>query len=62
MPRGEKTKEPAFKMWQEGKSLAEIQQTICGSSRTKPSSVARWVKDWERRRQRTWTPRIDNSN
>lgn len=58
MPRGDKTKVPAFRLWRAGRSLREIQDAIGAVSRTKPSSVAGWVRDWERGRQGTWTPRV----
>jgi len=58
MPRGDGTKAPAFKAWSAGKSLRDIQAEITGSSKTKASSVAGWVRDWERGRQRQWSPKI----
>lgn len=61
MPRGDKTKEPTFKMWVEGKSLAEIHAAIRKCSGTQAGSVAGWVKDWQRGRQGTWTPRTDGA-
>jgi len=54
MPKGDKTKEPAFKLWLEGKSLEDIQQEIGRTSKTQASSVAGWVRDWERGKQETW--------
>ena len=58
MPLGDKTKVPAFKMWSDGKSLREIIEHIRSISRTKPTSVMGWVKDWERGKQGTWSPNI----
>lgn len=59
MPRGDKTKAPAFDLWKAGKSLRVIQDAIGARSETKPSSVAGWVRDWERGRQGQWTPKIN---
>lgn len=61
MPRGDRTKAPAFQLWRAGKSLEEIQGEIGARSKTKPSSVAGWVRDWERGRQGTWPPNIKDS-
>ncbi len=58
MPQGDKTKEPAFAIWKEGKSLKEIQEEITRKSGTLPGSVGGWVKDWERGRQETWEPTL----
>ena len=60
MPKGDKTKEPAFKLWLEGKSLEDIQEEIARTSKTQASSVAGWVRDWERGKQATWDaePRV----
>ena len=56
MAQEDNTKEPAFKMWKEGKSLIEIQSVIGSSSKTLSSSITDWVRDWERGKQNTWTP------
>lgn len=58
MARGDKTKKPAFEMWQQGKTLEEITRTIKRNSTTKASSVSGWVSDWERGSQNTYTPKI----
>jgi hypothetical protein len=58
MPQGDKTKEPAFRLWKAGRSLKEIQMAITGTSGTKASSVAGWVKDWERGSQKAWAPKV----
>ena len=47
MPRGDNTKAPSFKMWKAGNSLKQIQNVICTKSKTRPSSVAGWVRDWD---------------
>jgi hypothetical protein len=59
MSQENNTKEAAFKMWKEGKSLIEIQEAICSSSKTLPSRITEWVRDWERGQQHTWTPNLD---
>lgn len=51
MPTGERTKELSFRLWAEGKSLAEIQAQVCGDSPTLRGSVQEWVIEWERGRQ-----------
>jgi hypothetical protein len=43
MPLGDKSKEPAFKLWKAGRSLREIQMAVEAMSGTKPGSVAGWV-------------------
>lgn len=58
MARGDKTKEQAFKMWQSGKTLEEIQKAVCQNTSTKPGSVRGWILDWERGRQNSWDPDI----
>jgi len=58
MPKGDKTKEPAFAMWLAGRSLEEIQREICRNSGTLLSSVKGWILDWERGRQRKWLPEL----
>ena len=58
MPRGDATKAPAFQLWKAGKSLEDIQQAISARSKTKATSVAGWVRDWERGRQQQWAPKI----
>ena len=60
MPRGDKTKEPAFRMWLQGKPLKEIQREMQKKG-TLPSSVAGWILDWERGKQRDWTPKSTES-
>jgi hypothetical protein len=57
MPRGDKTKEAAFKLWLEGKGLKHIQDQIAAGSGTEPGSVRGWVLDWERGQQKLWSPR-----
>lgn len=61
MPRGDRTKAPAFQLWSAGKALEDIQRAIGARSKTKPSSVAGWVRDWERGRQGMWVPKIKRS-
>ena len=58
MPKGDKTKELAFAMWLAGQSLEEIQREICRNSGTLLSSVKGWILDWERGRQRKWSPEL----
>ena len=58
MAHGDKTKEVAFGMWVEGKSLLQIQTHIENSSTTLVSSVKGWVTDWERGKQGNWNPVI----
>jgi len=58
MPRGDKTKRVAFKLWYQGKSLREIQDKIAEESGTQRGSVRGWVLDWERGNQKAWTPRV----
>jgi hypothetical protein len=54
MPKGDKTKEPTFKLWLAGKPLEDIQEEIVRTSKTRASSVAGWVRDWERGKQEVW--------
>lgn len=61
MPRGDRTKASAFQLWRDGKTLEEIQRAIGARSKTKPSSVAGWVRDWGRGRQGTLAPKIKTS-
>ena len=56
MPRGDKTTELAFRLWLQRMSLPGIQTRISQESETQPTSVAGWVRDWERGAQRSWTP------
>jgi len=58
MPKGERTKELSFRLWKEGKSLAEIQSLVCRDSKTLFESVKEWVTEWERGRQGKWKPEI----
>ncbi len=58
MALGDKTKKPTFAMWNDGRPLAAIQNTICKGSTTKPASVKGWIVDWERGRQSTWAAKI----
>jgi hypothetical protein len=58
MPRGDETKEIAFKLWRDGKSVPEIQREIEKVSETKPSSVRGWILDWERGSQRSWSATV----
>jgi hypothetical protein len=60
MVKGERTKELSFRLWTEGKSLAEIQAKLCSESKTSPGSVKDWIVEWERGRQRKWEPEISN--
>ena len=60
MPKGDRAKELSFRLWKEGKSLAEIQAQICGDSKTLQENVKQWVAEWERGRQATWKPEISN--
>lgn len=62
MARGDKTKRRAFEVWVRGKSLEDIQYEAIRGSTTLPASVRGWVLDWERGKQRTWNPKIKNSN
>ena len=57
MARGDKTKKPTFMLWEEGKSLEEIQRAIAAipGTSTRPKSVHDWITDWERGRQRGGT-------
>jgi hypothetical protein len=56
MPTVERAKELSFRLWAEGKSLAEIRTQICGDSATLRVSVQQWIIEWERGRQVRWTP------
>ena len=58
MPKGNLTKAPAFRLRKAGRSLKEIQNAITTTSGTQLSSVAGWVRDWERGSQKTWAPKI----
>jgi len=58
MAHGDKTKIVAFQMWLAGQPLAQIQQSIKRMSTTKPSSVKGWINDWERGKQKMWTPKV----
>jgi hypothetical protein len=58
MPTGERTKELSFRLWVEGKSVAEIQQQIGRDSVTLRSSVSEWIIEWERGRQAKWKPEL----
>lgn len=60
MPRGDETKEIAFKLWRDGRSVQEIQREIDGVSGTRPGSVRGWILDWERGSQRAWAPTLRN--
>jgi hypothetical protein len=57
MPKGDRTKQVAFRLWKEGKSLRDAQATISGTSETLASSVSGWFLDWERGRQGKWEPK-----
>lgn len=46
MPQGERTKQVAFRLWKEGKTLAEAQATIACISETLATSVKGWLVDW----------------
>jgi len=59
MAHGDKTKAIAFDMWTAGKSLSHIQASIEKMSTTKPGSVKGWIRDWERGKQRIWSPKIN---
>jgi hypothetical protein len=56
MPRGDDTKTLAFELWFKGRTVEEIQRQIAKVSGTKVSGVRAWILDWERGRQRLWTP------
>jgi hypothetical protein len=58
MPKGERTKQVAFRLWKEGKSFAEAEATISKTSETLMSSVKRWFVDLERGRQGVWEPKL----
>ena len=58
MLKGERTKELSFRLWKEGKSLAEIQSLVCRDSKTLLESAKEWVTEWERGRQGKWEPKI----
>jgi hypothetical protein len=58
MPRGEKTKQVAFQLWKDGKSLREAQATIGKISNTLAHSVSGWFLDWERGSQQLWEPTL----
>jgi hypothetical protein len=45
MPKGDRTKELSFRLWKEGKSLAEIQAHICRNSQTLEESVKQWASN-----------------
>jgi len=55
---GERTKELSFRLWLEGKSVAEIQQQICRDSVTLRGGVREWIMEWERGRQAKWKPEL----
>jgi len=57
MPKGDDSKQKAFQMWNEGRTLNEIIR----ASTAKPESLKDWVLQWERGKQRTWTPQIHES-
>lgn len=52
------SKAESFNLWQEGKSLEQIQKLVTA----KPETVSGWIRDWERGSQGTWEPNIKNSN
>jgi hypothetical protein len=58
MPKGERTKQVAFRLWKEGKSLAEVQATITKTTETTIGSAQDWFIDWERGRQGVWEPKL----
>jgi hypothetical protein len=60
MPKGERTKELSFRLWNEGKSLREIQAKISGESKTLQESVKQWITEWERGHQGKWDPDISS--
>jgi hypothetical protein len=60
MTKGDRTKELSFRLWKEGKSLAEIQAQICRNSKPLEESVKQWVTEWERGRQVRWEPEMPN--
>jgi hypothetical protein len=61
MPTVERAKELSFRLWAEGKSLAEIRIQICGDSATLQVSVQQWIIEWERGRQVRWNPAPSSS-
>jgi len=61
MPTGERTKELSFRLWLEGKSVAEIQQQMGRDSVTLRISVSEWIIEWERGRQAKWKPELSKT-
>ena len=53
-----RTQELSFRLWLEGKSVAEIQQPIGRDSVSLRSSVSEWIIEWERGRQAKWKPEL----
>lgn len=62
MPRGDDTKKVAFKLWTQGESLKRIQDQIEARSDTLRGSVRGWILDWEREREKAWTPRLSDGS
>jgi hypothetical protein len=58
--KGERTKELSFRLWKEGKSVAEIQAQICRNSKPLEESIKQWVTEWERGRQAGWESELPN--
>ncbi len=62
MAQGDKTKEVAFKLWLEGKPVAQIQEQIQQVSTMLKSNVKGWVVDWERGKQGGMEPQSGLTN
>ena len=60
MPKGNQSKIGAFRMWLEGRTVTEMIQALPPD--TQPRSIRQWVIEWERGRQRIWTPQVHDSN
>jgi len=56
----DRTKALTFRLWAEGKSLAEIQAILCKPGGTEPEGIKGWVTEWERGKQKIWTPKANN--
>ncbi len=59
MPDEDRSKALVFRLWAEGKSLAEIQTILCKPGGIQPENVKGWVTDWERGNQKAWNPKLD---
>ena len=54
MPQGDGSEKKCFEMWKSGLRLSEIEP----QTTAEPSSVKRWVKNWERGAQKEWVVNI----